>query len=97
MRRGLIILMLMFAVVGLGMAAAFSQQSAPTAIAPAPPFVPFTINQSDYQTIQNWLGEQPAKFSIPVLTWLDGLERKAQADAKAAVPVPTPAPEGAKQ
>lgn len=45
------------------------------------PFVPFTISQSDYQAIQNWLGEQPAKFSIPVLTWLQGLERKAQEDA----------------
>ena len=66
-------------------------------IALAPPFVPFTISQSDYQSIQNWLGEQPAKFSIPVLNWLQGLEQKAQADAKAAVPVPTPAPEGAKQ
>lgn len=68
---------------------AFAQQP----IVPAPPFVPFTISQSDYQSIQNWLGEQPAKFSIPVLTWLQGLEQKAQEDAKKAVP----APDGAKQ
>ena len=71
---------------------AFGQQ--PTA--PPPPFAPITISQSDYQSIQNWLGEQPAKFSIPVLTWLDGLERKAQEEAMKAAPVP-PAAEGPKQ
>lgn len=69
---------------------AVSQQSQ---ITMTPTFVPLTINQSDYQAIQNWLGEQPAKFSIPVLTWLDGLERKAQEDAKKAAP----APDGAKK
>ena len=35
---------------------AFGQQ--PTA--PPPPFAPITISQSDYQSVQNWLGEQPA-------------------------------------
>jgi hypothetical protein len=66
---------------------AFAQQP----LAPTPPFVPFTLSQSDYQTIQNWLGEQPAKFSIPVLNWLGEMERKAQEEAKKAVP-PVPAP-----
>ena len=65
-------------------------------ITPPPPFVPFTISQSDYQSIQNWLGEQPAKFSIPVLTWLQGLEQKAQEEAKKAA-TPVPPPDGAKQ
>ena len=65
-------------------------------LTPPPPFVPFTISQSDYQAIQNWLGEQPAKFAIPVLTWLKAQERKAQDEAKKAVSPPAPAPEGAK-
>lgn len=71
---------------------AFAQQP----IVPAPPFVPFTISQSDYQSIQNWLGEQPAKFSIPVLNWLNSLEQKAQEEAKKAA-APPPAAEGPRQ
>jgi hypothetical protein len=48
-------------------------------------FIPFTVQEGDAATIQTYLNDQPAKFSIPVLQWLGGLEKKAQ-DAQAFAP-----------
>lgn len=58
--------------------------------APTPP-APITLTAQDVTQLQNYLGEQPLKFALPVLNWLNSLEQRAQADAKkAAEAVKTP-------
>jgi hypothetical protein len=54
------------------------------------PFVPFTVEQSDYAQLQSFLAEQPFKVANPLLQWLD---QKEQAAARPAQPTATPAPE----
>lgn len=50
-------------------------------------FVPFTVDEKAAQELQNWLNEQPFKFSAPVLQWLATQEQVAlDAAAKAAAP-----------
>lgn len=45
-------------------------------------FVPYTITQEDHTKFMNYLGEQPAKFSIPIIQALNSLEQKALDEAK---------------
>ena len=44
-------------------------------------FTPYTITQEDHAKLMNYLGEQPAKFSIPLIQALNRLAQKA-IDAK---------------
>jgi hypothetical protein len=47
-------------------------------------YVPVTIDEQNFKGLQNYLGEQPAKFSTPLINWLNVLESKAAADKAAA-------------
>ncbi len=40
-------------------------------------FVPYTITVEDHTKIMNYLNEQPAKFSIPLMQALGELSQKA--------------------
>lgn len=42
-----------------------------------PKFVPYTVSQDDHTKIMTYLGEQPAKFSLPLIQALTTLEQKA--------------------
>lgn len=50
--------------------AAFAQQQQPK-------FVPYTITLEDHTKIMNYLNDQPAKFSIPLMQALSELAQKA--------------------
>ena len=41
-------------------------------------FVPYTIDEKNHQALLNYLGEQPAKFSMPLINSLNQLEMAAQ-------------------
>ena len=43
-----------------------------------PPYVPYTIDAQEHQALMNYLGEQPAKFSMPVINTLNQFEQQAQ-------------------
>jgi hypothetical protein len=43
------------------------------------PFVPFTVTQSDYTAMQNFLGDVPSKYANPILQWLQNAESQAVA------------------
>lgn len=45
-------------------------------------FVPYTINQEDHSKLMTYLGDQPAKFSMPLIQALNALEQKAIDDNK---------------
>lgn len=45
-----------------------------------PKFIPYTINLEDHTKIMNYLNEQPAKFSIPLMQALGELAQKAIAE-----------------
>lgn len=45
-------------------------------------FIPYTISQDDHTKFMTYLGEQPAKFSIPLMQALTLLEQKAIDDKK---------------
>lgn len=47
-------------------------------------FTPYTIDATKQQQLLNYLGEQPAKFSLPVINALNQYEVEAQAAAKKA-------------
>ena len=47
-------------------------------------YVPFTIDEATYKQLQTYLGDQPAKFSTPLINWLSGAEVQAQANKAAA-------------
>ena len=49
---------------------------------PPPNYVPIVIEQSEFENIEKYLGEQPAKFANPIINWLAGLEQKALDKAK---------------
>jgi hypothetical protein len=77
------------AATGLLMGSALAQQAA--APAQQQQFVPFTVKEADARQMRQWLDEQPMKFGLPVLQWLDQMEareisriKKEAADAKAA-------------
>jgi hypothetical protein len=53
--------------------AAFAQQ-------PPPPYVAFTVDEGTYKQLQDYLGNQPAKFSVPLLNWLNSAESRAVSD-----------------
>lgn len=64
-----------------------AQQQAP-APPPVVPYIPITITEQDHNQLRDWLMEQPTKFSLPVLQWLEEQQRKARvAKAKDAAPV----------
>ena len=48
------------------------------------PFVPFTVDEATYNSLQSYLGEQPAKFATSLLNWLNNAEAKAISDKAAA-------------
>ena len=50
----------------------------------AQPFVPFTVDEATYKSLQSYLGEQPAKFATPLVNWLNNAEAKAISDKAAA-------------
>ncbi len=50
----------------------------------AQPFVPFTVDEATYKNLQSYLGEQPAKFAMLLLNWLNNAEAKAISDKAAA-------------
>lgn len=73
---------LLAAALGAAVLAARGEPAAPpapvTAPAPiAPAFVPFVVTQSDYTAVRQFLLEQPTKFALPVLQWLEQREREA--------------------
>ena len=48
-------------------------------------YVPFTVDEKDARDLRTFLDEQPMKFSLPILKWMDALETKAllsEAEAK---------------
>ena len=47
---------------------------------PPQPYVPFIIDEQNYNQIYTYLNQQPAMFSRPLLNLLDALETKARAD-----------------
>jgi hypothetical protein len=54
-----------------------------SAFAQAPQIVPYTITPKEHTDLMNYLGEQPAKFSVPLMQALGALAQKA-IDEKAA-------------
>ena len=40
-------------------------------------FVPFTVTEKDAQDLRKFLDEQPLKFGLPMLQWIDMLEQRA--------------------
>lgn len=44
-------------------------------------FIPYTINQEDHAKLMEYLGEQPAKISIPLINALNRLKQKATEEA----------------
>lgn len=52
---------------------AFAQQQPPK-------FVPYSVTLDDHTKIMNYLNEQPAKFSIPLMQALGELSQKAIAE-----------------
>ncbi len=47
-------------------------------------YVPFTVDEATYKSLQSYLGDQPAKFATPLVNWLNNAESKAIADKVAA-------------
>ena len=43
----------------------------------APAYVPITISEQDWTKLQTYLGDQPAKFSNPVIGFLNQMEQVA--------------------
>jgi hypothetical protein len=71
--------------------AAFVVSAAAQAPQSGPSYVPITIDETTYKGLHNYLGEQPGKFSTPLINWLNGEEAKA-VSAKAAKEEPKTAP-----
>lgn len=61
----------LLAVVALLPTIAYAQQ-------PQPNFVPYTITADEHQALLNYLGEQPAKFAMPIINSLTQWELAAQ-------------------
>lgn len=50
-------------------------------------FVPFTVEENDAKNARAFLDDQPMKFSLPILQWMEALEQRAmKAAADAAKP-----------
>lgn len=43
-------------------------------------FVPLTVTEQDAKNLRQYLDEQPMKFSLPILQWIDALEQRAVKD-----------------
>ena len=63
--------------------------------APQPNFTPYTVNAQEHQAILNYLGEQPAKFAVPLINQFNQMEQQAQTTAAEAAK--KKAAEGAKK
>ena len=62
---------------------------------PSPKYAPIVLDEATYNTLMTYLGEQPYKFSAPLLTWLQQAEAKAATDAtktEPTKPADTPKP-----
>jgi hypothetical protein len=46
-----------------------------------PPYAPVTLTESDWNSVQSYLAEQPYKMSAPLLEFLGRLEARAQMQA----------------
>lgn len=96
--RLLFIITLLVTASSLAIAAEAPTQPAvtPAPVVAVPDFVPFTVSADDYKQLQTWLGEQPTKFGLPMLQFLNMLETRAKAGAEAAkaaakeAPAPVP-------
>ena len=44
-------------------------------------YAPITLDEATYNTLMTYLGDQPNKFSGPLVNWLQQAEAKAAADA----------------
>ena len=40
-------------------------------------FAPITVTEQDAMNLRKFLDEQPLKFSLPILQWVDALEQRA--------------------
>ena len=73
----------------LGWLIAFSLLAVPAFAQPAqrppepPSYVPFTIYEEDANKLRAYLDEQPMKFSLPILQWVQELEQRAVIEANA--------------
>ena len=45
-------------------------------------YVPFTVSEADFKSMHEYLMNQPTKFSLPILQWLE--QQSAAAKVKAA-------------
>lgn len=46
-----------------------------------PAYVPFTVDQKNFENAKVYLGDLPSKIATPVVNWLDNLEFKAKCQA----------------
>ena len=77
------------ALLGLVSGGAYAQSTKP------PDFVPFELDQQAIQALNSALGEVPAKYSIPLINFLQQQEDRAKAQWLAEhqpKPAPTPTP-----
>jgi hypothetical protein len=53
-------------------------------------YIPFTVEEKDAVDLRKYLDEQPMKFALPILQWMETMEQKAiKANEKAADDKPT--------
>ncbi len=45
-------------------------------------YVPIVVTEQDAKSLRQFLDEQPMKFGLPILQWLDALEQRAVKDAE---------------
>lgn len=50
----------------------------------APPFVPYTVDQQSHVAMMNFLQDVPARYALPLMQTLSGLQQKAVDGAKKA-------------
>jgi hypothetical protein len=62
--------------------AADAPASAQDAVPPAPPYIPFTMGEADYNQIMSYLNGQPAGIANPLIGFLAQREQAAQTAKK---------------
>lgn len=63
-------------------AIAFMLMTTTAAVAQQSTFAPITITEQDAKNLRQFLDEQPMKFGLPILQWLDALEQRAVKEAE---------------
>lgn len=53
-----------------------------TAMAQQSTFAPIIVTEQDAKNLRQFLDEQPMKFGLPILQWLDALEQRAFKEAE---------------